>query len=88
MATTSGTSTATTSNQGDNSASSNNDQTAPSSQGGKNSSDEDPVVKVRKRTPMACLFCRGRKLKCDGRSTCSNCHRRSMMCVYEPISKG
>lgn len=27
----------------------------------------------------------GRKLKCDGRSTCANCERRSIPCVYVPV---
>ncbi|EMD30902.1 hypothetical protein CERSUDRAFT_60729 [Gelatoporia subvermispora B] len=51
-------------------------------------SDEDgdsPVVRVKKRTPMACQFCRGRKLKCDGRQTCANCQRRNIPCVYTPV---
>ncbi|KAF8816892.1 hypothetical protein BYT27DRAFT_7205259, partial [Phlegmacium glaucopus] len=41
-----------------------------------------------KRTPMACQFCRGRKLKCDGmRPSCANCHRRGYPCAYTPINK-
>ncbi|KDR78303.1 hypothetical protein GALMADRAFT_138410 [Galerina marginata CBS 339.88] len=40
-----------------------------------------------KRTPMACQFCRGRKLKCDGiRPSCANCHRRGYPCSYTPVS--
>ncbi|KAF9559023.1 hypothetical protein CPC08DRAFT_709153 [Agrocybe pediades] len=40
-----------------------------------------------KRTPMACQFCRGRKLKCDGmRPSCANCHRRNYPCTYTPVS--
>ncbi|GBE88825.1 hypothetical protein SCP_1402320 [Sparassis crispa] len=42
--------------------------------------------RVSRRTPMACQFCRGRKLKCDGRQTCANCARRGIPCVYVPIS--
>ncbi|KAI0772416.1 hypothetical protein BD413DRAFT_474122 [Trametes elegans] len=41
--------------------------------------------KVPRRTPMACQFCRGRKLKCDGRATCANCQRRGIPCVYKPV---
>ncbi|EIW56468.1 uncharacterized protein TRAVEDRAFT_127240 [Trametes versicolor FP-101664 SS1] len=41
--------------------------------------------KVPRRTPMACQFCRGRKLKCDGRTMCANCHRRGLQCVYMPV---
>ena len=28
----------------------------------------------------------GRKIKCDGRSTCANCNRRNIPCVYAPVS--
>ncbi|KAI0369332.1 hypothetical protein BV20DRAFT_1053372 [Pilatotrama ljubarskyi] len=42
--------------------------------------------KVPRRTPMACQFCRGRKLKCDGRPTCANCQRRGIACIYMPVS--
>ncbi|EDR04709.1 uncharacterized protein LACBIDRAFT_304051 [Laccaria bicolor S238N-H82] len=46
-----------------------------------------PLSKVPRRTPMACQFCRGRKLKCDGnRPSCSNCDRRSLACQYTPVS--
>ncbi|KAF9529121.1 hypothetical protein CPB83DRAFT_853265 [Crepidotus variabilis] len=40
-----------------------------------------------KRTPMACSFCRGRKLKCDGkRPSCTNCDKRILACVYQPVN--
>ncbi|KAF9262043.1 hypothetical protein L218DRAFT_929993 [Marasmius fiardii PR-910] len=43
--------------------------------------------RVPRRTPMACQFCRGRKLKCDGgRPSCANCDRRGYPCVYTPVS--
>ncbi|KZT07063.1 uncharacterized protein LAESUDRAFT_699447 [Laetiporus sulphureus 93-53] len=42
--------------------------------------------RIPRRTPMACQFCRGRKLKCDGRPTCANCSRRNIPCVYVPVS--
>ncbi|KAF9646145.1 hypothetical protein BDM02DRAFT_3119059 [Thelephora ganbajun] len=45
---------------------------------------EEPITP--RRTPMACQFCRGRKIKCDGRSTCANCNRRNIPCVYVPVS--
>ncbi|OCH92564.1 hypothetical protein OBBRIDRAFT_791161 [Obba rivulosa] len=47
---------------------------------------DSSVVRVKKRTPMACQFCRGRKLKCDGRPTCANCQRRNIPCTYVPVS--
>ncbi|PAV16407.1 transcription factor [Pyrrhoderma noxium] len=47
----------------------------------------EQVFRVPRRTPVACQFCRGRKLKCDGRNICSNCVRRSLACSYVPVSK-
>ncbi|KAH6912138.1 hypothetical protein BKA70DRAFT_1266743 [Coprinopsis sp. MPI-PUGE-AT-0042] len=39
-----------------------------------------------RRTPMACQFCRGRKLKCDGaRPSCVNCSKRNLACAYVPV---
>ncbi|KAF8125630.1 hypothetical protein EV363DRAFT_1402379 [Boletus edulis] len=47
----------------------------------------EEMPRVPRRTPMACQFCRGRKLKCDGtRPSCSNCNRRGYPCVYVPVS--
>ncbi|KIJ90306.1 hypothetical protein K443DRAFT_116772 [Laccaria amethystina LaAM-08-1] len=44
------------------------------------------LPRVPKRTPMACQFCRGRKLKCDGnRPSCSNCNRRNLPCQYNAM---
>ncbi|KAH8077089.1 hypothetical protein BXZ70DRAFT_1013029 [Cristinia sonorae] len=41
-----------------------------------------------KRVPMACTFCRKRKLKCDGRKTsCGNCERRNIPCSYIPVAE-
>jgi len=48
--------------------------------------EEQVTERIPKRTPMACQFCRGRKLKCDGRQTCANCHRRGLVCKYTPVS--
>ncbi|EKM52382.1 uncharacterized protein PHACADRAFT_260714 [Phanerochaete carnosa HHB-10118-sp] len=47
---------------------------------------ENELARIPRRTPMACSFCRGRKLKCDGRQTCGNCERRGIPCVYVPVS--
>ncbi|KIJ96310.1 hypothetical protein K443DRAFT_682387 [Laccaria amethystina LaAM-08-1] len=45
------------------------------------------LPRVPKRTPMACQFCRGRKLKCDGnRPSCSNCNRRGLPCMFTAVS--
>ncbi|KAF8192824.1 hypothetical protein K438DRAFT_2017974 [Mycena galopus ATCC 62051] len=49
----------------------------------------DPYDNPRtpKRTPMACGFCRARKLKCDGmRPQCGNCNRRGFACSYTPVA--
>ncbi|CAL1698885.1 unnamed protein product [Somion occarium] len=52
------------------------------SQQGQSSGDYIPP----RRTPMACQFCRARKLKCDGRPTCGNCSKRAIACHYVPVS--
>ncbi|KAI0942916.1 hypothetical protein AcW1_002681 [Taiwanofungus camphoratus] len=49
-------------------------------------SEEYEMPRTPRRTPMACQFCRGRKLKCDGRQTCANCQRRGIPCTYVPVS--
>ncbi|KAI5451725.1 hypothetical protein NCC49_001374 [Naganishia albida] len=37
-----------------------------------------------KKAVLACHFCRGRKLKCDGtRPTCSHCDKRGLTCSYD-----
>ncbi|KAK0477868.1 hypothetical protein IW261DRAFT_1484296 [Armillaria novae-zelandiae] len=49
-------------------------------------SDKQPT-KVPRRTPMACEFCRGRKMKCDGiRPSCANCEKRQIACTYQPVN--
>ncbi|TFK48224.1 hypothetical protein OE88DRAFT_1664679 [Heliocybe sulcata] len=50
-----------------------------------NQEEDTQPQRVPRRTPMACQFCRGRKLKCDGRPICANCERRSIACVYVPV---
>ncbi|KAF8999872.1 hypothetical protein BDQ17DRAFT_1360612 [Cyathus striatus] len=58
-----------------------------SSNVGHPSSGYSDTPRTPKRTPMACQFCRGRKLKCDGmRPSCSNCNKRGYPCVYAPVS--
>ncbi|TBU47166.1 hypothetical protein BD309DRAFT_952456 [Dichomitus squalens] len=63
---------------------------AGTSQQPQNQESDDDVYdmpRTPRRTPMACQFCRGRKLKCDGRQTCANCQRRGIPCTYVPIPK-
>ncbi|KAH9925010.1 uncharacterized protein BXZ73DRAFT_103388 [Epithele typhae] len=56
-------------------------------QGGNESEDDVwDMPRTPRRTPMACQFCRGRKLKCDGRPTCANCERRGIPCTYVPVT--
>ncbi|KAI0340270.1 hypothetical protein BDW22DRAFT_1360208 [Trametopsis cervina] len=51
-------------------------------------SSDDETPRTPRRTPMACQFCRGRKLKCDGlKPSCSNCNRRGVPCAYVPVPK-
>ncbi|KII83614.1 hypothetical protein PLICRDRAFT_58318 [Plicaturopsis crispa FD-325 SS-3] len=51
--------------------------------------DSDPIwdsQRVPRRTPMACQFCRARKMRCDGlRPSCGNCTRRTLACNYVPV---
>ncbi|KAF8442835.1 hypothetical protein L210DRAFT_635691 [Boletus edulis BED1] len=40
--------------------------------------------RVARKIYVACDFCRGRKLRCDGgRPRCSNCETRSLVCQYQ-----
>jgi len=48
---------------------------------------DDHSSTMRQRCQMACVFCRRRKIKCDGRTSCVNCLRHSEECKYEPIKK-
>ncbi|KAI0789900.1 hypothetical protein C8Q75DRAFT_806558 [Abortiporus biennis] len=57
-----------------------------SGRSGHDSDDDGYVPRTPRRTPMACTFCRGRKLKCDGRPTCANCNKRNIPCNYVPVS--
>ncbi|KAI6042686.1 hypothetical protein EDC04DRAFT_2657841 [Pisolithus marmoratus] len=48
--------------------------------------EEEPgkKTKVVRKIYVACDFCRGRKLRCDGtRPSCSNCATRSLECKYQ-----
>ncbi|EIW76639.1 hypothetical protein CONPUDRAFT_76265 [Coniophora puteana RWD-64-598 SS2] len=48
--------------------------------------DSSQAPRVPRRTAMACQFCRGRKLKCDGnRPSCTNCDKRGFACNYVPV---
>ncbi|KAG1715727.1 hypothetical protein ID866_1443 [Astraeus odoratus] len=45
---------------------------------------EDTKPKVARKIYVACDFCRGRKLRCDGtKPSCSNCATRSLACKYQ-----
>ncbi|TFK25730.1 hypothetical protein FA15DRAFT_589864 [Coprinopsis marcescibilis] len=49
--------------------------------------------KSDKKPPLACLFCRGRKIACGppvpggDENTCNQCHRRSLKCEYPSESR-
>ncbi|KAL7416827.1 hypothetical protein BDY24DRAFT_438648 [Mrakia frigida] len=40
----------------------------------------------RNRINMACLYCRYRKIKCDGGSPCTTCARTKRCCQYQEVS--
>ncbi|KAF8746680.1 hypothetical protein RHS02_00853, partial [Rhizoctonia solani] len=42
-----------------------------------------PNVDGRKKTTMACHFCRYRKLRCDGGHPCTHCIHREKECTYD-----
>ncbi|KIJ62640.1 hypothetical protein HYDPIDRAFT_168998 [Hydnomerulius pinastri MD-312] len=45
---------------------------------------EERKTKVPRKIYVACDFCRGRKLRCDGsKPCCSNCATRSLACQYQ-----
>ncbi|KAF9052193.1 hypothetical protein BDZ89DRAFT_1125661 [Hymenopellis radicata] len=49
----------------------------------------DTDKRTQKRVSMACLFCRNRKLKCDGaRPSCAHCNHRQLTCTYQPVNHG
>ncbi|KAI0927171.1 hypothetical protein AcW1_007499 [Taiwanofungus camphoratus] len=50
--------------------------------------ENDQRRKIPRKTEVACNFCRGRKLRCDGqRPTCRNCSQRKNVCVYAPHAR-
>ncbi|KAL4069945.1 hypothetical protein V8B97DRAFT_1967137 [Scleroderma yunnanense] len=45
---------------------------------------EGKKSKAARKIYVACDFCRGRKLRCDGtKPSCSNCSTRSLVCKYQ-----
>ncbi|KAG1751133.1 hypothetical protein EDB19DRAFT_1903991 [Suillus lakei] len=45
---------------------------------------DERKTKVARKIYVACDFCRGRKLRCDGtKPSCANCSTRTLDCVYE-----
>lgn len=51
-------------------------------------SDGEEIPRTPRRTPMACQFCRARKLKCDGQKPlCAQCSKRNQPCLYTPVPK-
>lgn len=53
-------------------------------QTGETEEEQGQKTKVIRKIYVACDFCRGRKLRCDGtRPSCSNCATRSLECKYQ-----
>ncbi|CAG8482323.1 3915_t:CDS:2 [Ambispora leptoticha] len=48
---------------------------------------ENPFSNRRQRVPVACSYCRRRKIRCDGQKRCANCERGNRKCEYVPIAK-
>ncbi|KAG6909129.1 hypothetical protein DXG01_001881 [Tephrocybe rancida] len=48
----------------------------------------DDDSRKNRKTAVACNFCRGRKLRCDGaKPACSNCMVRKFQCEYVPVQR-
>ncbi|KIM63329.1 hypothetical protein SCLCIDRAFT_48490, partial [Scleroderma citrinum Foug A] len=55
-------------------------------EGGEDTEDagKEKKSKAARKIYVACDFCRGRKLRCDGsKPSCSNCATRSLACKYQ-----
>ncbi|KAH8797248.1 hypothetical protein F5884DRAFT_864395 [Xylogone sp. PMI_703] len=49
------------------------------------------AFRSRPRTPVACIFCRRRKIRCSGfehnpEGKCLNCQRLELQCIFVPVS--
>ena len=50
--------------------------------------DDNPNAGIPRQKRLACLICRRRKLKCDGRRpSCSTCTRLGHQCAYDEVRK-
>ncbi|EPE09204.1 c6 transcription factor prf [Ophiostoma piceae UAMH 11346] len=50
--------------------------------------DDNPNAGIPRQKRLACLICRRRKLKCDGRRpSCSTCARLGHQCAYDEVRK-
>lgn len=50
--------------------------------------DGNPNAGIPRQKRLACLICRRRKLKCDGRRpSCSTCARLNHQCAYDEVRK-
>ncbi|CAK7216412.1 hypothetical protein SEUCBS140593_002860 [Sporothrix eucalyptigena] len=65
------------------------DDVAPEGQDANNArSDDNPNANIPRQKRLACLICRRRKLKCDGRRpSCSTCARLGHQCAYDEVRK-
>ncbi|KAF9648185.1 hypothetical protein BDM02DRAFT_3129260 [Thelephora ganbajun] len=60
----------------------------PTEEGASTSTSTGATTSTRRKpstkVTVACDFCRGRKLRCDGERPCSNCSGRGTECTYQP----
>ncbi|KAF9781877.1 hypothetical protein BJ322DRAFT_250404 [Thelephora terrestris] len=60
----------------------------PTEEGGSTTTSTGATTSARRKAStkvtVACDFCRGRKLRCNGERPCSNCSGRGTECTYQP----
>jgi hypothetical protein len=47
----------------------------------------DPKKRKIERVPIACDFCKFKRIKCTGQNPCDNCKKKNMKCIYTESKK-